>query len=103
MGEVRCERTGSGARTAADIKEGVELAAGGSMVVYDGFIQVRVVASAILGVIRALVLGVGAERLFGRDGDKSGRRIRHGDGSFITRNCGLLCDVVWTLTLRKEG
>jgi hypothetical protein len=38
VGEVRCERAGSGARTAADIKEGVELAAGGSMVVDNGFI-----------------------------------------------------------------
>ena len=102
MGEVRCERAGSGARTAANIEEGVELAAGGSMVVDDGFIQVRVVAGAILGVIRALVLGEGAERLFGRDGDKSWSRIRHDDGSLITRNCGLLCDVVRTLTLRKE-
>jgi hypothetical protein len=39
-------------------------------VVNDSFIQVRVVVGAILGVIRALVLGVGAERLFGRDGGK---------------------------------
>jgi len=61
-----------------------------------------VVVGAILGVIRALVLGVGAKRLFGRDGDKAWSRIRHGDGSLITRNCGLLCDVVWTLILRKE-
>ena len=38
MSEVRCERAGSGARTAADIKEGVELAACGSMVIDDGFI-----------------------------------------------------------------
>lgn len=33
-----CERAGSGARTAANIEECVELAAGGSMVVDDGFI-----------------------------------------------------------------
>ena len=71
------------------------------MVVDDGFIQVRVVVGATLGVIRALVLVVGTERLFGRDVDTSWSRIRHGDGSLITRNCGLLCDVVWTLTLRK--
>ena len=102
MGEVWCERPDSGARTAANIEEGVELAAGGSMVVDDGFIQVRVVVGAILGAIRTLALGVGAKRLFGRDGDKSWSRIRHGDGSLIARNYGLLCDVVWTLTLRKE-
>jgi hypothetical protein len=41
------------------------------MLIDDGFIQVRMIAGAILGVIRALVLGVGAERLFGRDGNKS--------------------------------
>ena len=72
------------------------------MVVDDDFIQVRVVAAAILGVFRALVLGVGAECLFSGDWDKSWSRIRHGDGSLTTRNCGLLCDVVWTLILREK-
>jgi hypothetical protein len=75
VSEVRCERAGSGTRTAADIEEDVKLVAGGSIVIDDGFIQVRVIAGAILGVIRALVQGVGAERLFGRDGIKAGIRF----------------------------
>ena len=29
-------------------------------------------------------------------------RIRHDDGSVVTRNYSLLCDVIWTLTLRKK-
>jgi len=71
VGEVRCERAGSGARTAANIEEGVELVADGSMVVDNGFIQVRVVVGAILGVIRALVLGVELN-VFAETGTKAG-------------------------------
>jgi hypothetical protein len=56
----------------------------------------------MLGVIRALVLGEGFERLLSRGGDKLMIRIRHDDGSVITTNYSLLCDVIWTLTLRKE-
>jgi hypothetical protein len=92
----------SSARTAANIKDGVKLAAGGSMVVDDGFIQVKVIAATMLSVIRALVLGEGFERLLSQGRDKLMIRIRHDDGSVIIRNYSLLCDVIWTLTLRKE-
>jgi hypothetical protein len=54
--------------TAPNIEKSIELAARGSMVVDDGFVQIGVIAAAKLGIIRALVLGVGTEGLF-RDHD----------------------------------
>ena len=64
MGEARCELADGGARAAADIEDGDELAAGGGVVVDDGLVQVRVVAVAALGVGFALFVGVGAKGLF---------------------------------------
>ena len=81
VGELRCECMRGRARTAADIKEGVELAAGGKVVVDDSSVQVGVVAGTELGVVRTLGLGEGAEGLLGGDGDCWGW-IRHGDGSW---------------------
>lgn len=97
VGEVRCKSSGSWAWTATNIEEGVELAASGSMMVDDDFVEVGVVAAAILGIVCALFLGIGAEGLLGRDGDKIWSRLRHGDGSVITGNRAFLCDVVWRL------
>jgi hypothetical protein len=54
--------------TAADIEKGIKLAPRGSMEVNDGLIQIRMVASSVLGIIRALVLGEGGECLFGNHG-----------------------------------
>jgi hypothetical protein len=50
--------------TAADIEKGIKLAARGSMEVNDGLIQIGMVASSVLGIVRALVLGEGGECLF---------------------------------------
>lgn len=57
-----------GARTAADIEEGVELAARGCVVADHCLIQARVVVAADLRVSFALFLVVGAERLSARNG-----------------------------------
>ena len=64
MSEARCELADGGARTAADIEDGGELAAGGGVVIDDGSVQVRVVTAAVLRVSCALFMGVGAEGLF---------------------------------------
>jgi hypothetical protein len=79
VSEVRSEPVGGGAGTAADIEEGVELAAGGCVVVDDGLIHARVLVAADLGVSFALFLVVGAERLFPRERSGSGSRLGHGE------------------------
>jgi hypothetical protein len=87
VSKVRSEPVGGGAGTAADIEEGVELAAGGCVVVDDGLIHARVVAAADLGVSFALFLVVGSERLFRRERSGSGSRLGHGErlGYFLVR------------------
>lgn len=79
VSEVQSEPVGGGAGTAADIEEGVELAAGGCVVVGDGLIHARVVGAADLGVSFALFLVVGAERFFRRERSRSGSRLGHGE------------------------
>ena len=79
MSEVRSERVGRSSGTAADIEEGVELAAGGYVVVDDGLIHGRVVVAADLGVSFALFLVVRAERLFRWEWSRSGSRLGHGE------------------------
>lgn len=67
MSEARRERADSSARTAADIEDGVELAAGRRMVVYDNLVQSRVVVAAVLGVVCALLAVEGAKCGFCRE------------------------------------
>ena len=54
-------------RTAANIEDGVKLAARGGMVLNDHLIQIWMIPGAKLGIIGTLTLIVGPERLLGWD------------------------------------
>jgi hypothetical protein len=64
VNEVRSERLDGSTSTTANIEDGVELTAGGCVVVYDGLIQARMVVAVDLGIGFALFVVVGAECLF---------------------------------------
>lgn len=67
MCEVRCKTPGNGAWAAAHVEEGIEIPAGGGVVICDGLVEARVLAAVAVSVVCALPVGVGAECLFHHD------------------------------------
>lgn len=82
MSKARRECSSNGTRTAANVEESVELAASGCVAVYDGLIHAGVIVEPGLGVSFALLMIVGAECLFRREGSRIVGRLGHGEQLF---------------------